>query len=97
MAFQFRFAIVPLLAIAPLFMAGSARSSYPSLSPAEYRALTHLAYPQSRRAMISRFGSPVWQGDDYDYYPVGSNAIARIAYVGNRAQFVEFLVEGDRR
>ena len=76
--------------------AAPARSYYSALSNSEYKALRELAYPQSERAMLSRFGEPIWRTGDYDYYPVGSNAIARVAYVGRRAQSVEFIVEGEK-
>lgn len=91
-----RFAIVPLLAIAPICLAGSAQARYSALNRSEYQALRYLAYPQSEKAMLSRFGRPIWRSGDYDYYPVGDNAMARVAYVGRRAQSVDFIVEGQK-
>ena len=91
----FKIAIVPLLAIAPLFASvtvGDARS-YPTLSRSEILELQNLAFPQSQAAMYSRFGPPAYKSDHYDYYPAGRNAMARIAYVGRRAQSVEWWVE----
>jgi hypothetical protein len=67
----------------------SPATAYRPLSNREVNALNHLAYPQSGRAMLSRFGRPLSSDGYSDWYPVGSGGMAQVSYLGNRAQYTQ--------
>lgn len=81
--------------IASLFCLLSALpgNSYRSLSHSEYISLLYLNFPQSERAIVSRYGQPLQREGNYDYYPIENRGYARISYVGNRAQSFRVVVK----
>lgn len=62
-------------------------NSYRPFSHAEFISLVNLEFPQSERAMRSRFGRPFSRDAHSDYYPMENQGYwVQIDYVGRRAQ-----------
>lgn len=59
------------------------------LTPRQVVAIRYLRWPQSREAILSRFGEPSYRDGFADYYPLPDGGSAAIDYVGDRAQSLE--------